>query len=744
MTDFGIIRWLRELDENGAVALARALIHAEAGRLGLPLAGFTMSGRVKARDEGVDGRTSFPAVETLLLPPFDCVWQVKSGTTEPSASREFDEEKHAALREAVTAGANYVLFGTNDPTDPQATRVTDAFRAAVRAVRPDAKAWFLFADAIERLCWGHLGVLAQQSPIPLGGVVSLDVWAASQTFRAVAFQPDQARARFLEVLREHVRSEAASVAEVHVIGDTGVGKSRLVYEALAVPGIAERVVAAPDSASLDRALLSLVAQSPERRLVLVVDDCEPEDRGALARFVGMAQGRLRLITIGSRTQRSGSSSDLHYIELGPLATPASREIALSVGLQEGDADMVAEYTEGYPGLALTLASAIRNSAVPASLIDRVRGHEEIGSVLSSLLPGPDVGPLGMLSLFERLGFDADLAPELTLACETLSVDQGQLRRVADRELNRFVSAAGRYRRVTPKLFGLWLASRFIDEHGGSLRTALTKLPDSLRERILDQMRAFAGDPVVAETLSGILEAAPFSDGALGDVDEGAARMLHVAAIAAPTAAIEAIDRLLAGVSADKLRAIRAPRRELVWALEVLVWSDELFDRAADALLRLAIAENETWGNNATGVVQGLFRVYLGGTAASYEHRVAWARRELGAYGETAVPVLIEGLRDAFDEHEFRTATDFGGRAAPAEWRPTTVAQEIAAREGAWELLLEIAGDYPVTATPPPRPSPPVFAWPFAVASRRECLTTCRDSTGHPTPAGCSVRRSARP
>jgi hypothetical protein len=695
MSDFGIIRWLRELDENGAVALARALIHAEAGRLGLPLDGFTMSGRVKARDEGIDGRTSFPSSEQgLLLPPGYCVWQVKSGETAPSARREFDEQKRARLREEIAQGADYVLFWANDPTDRQATPVRDAFRAEIRAVRPDAEAHFLFGEAIERLCLAHLGVLAHQSPIPLGGVVSLDVWAASETFRAIAFQADHAREGFVEVLRQHVQSEDASPAEVHVIGDAGVGKSRSVYEALAVPGIAERVLVAPDSASLNHALLSLVAQWPERRLVLVVDDCEPEDRMVLARFAGMARGRLRLITVGSRTQRTGSSGDLRYIELGPLATPANREIALSVGLDERDADMVAEYTEGYPGLALTLASAIKHSTAPASLIDRVRGHEEIGSVLSSLLPGDDVSPLGMLSLFERLGFDADLAPELTLACETLGVNESQLRQIANRELNRFVSTAGRYRRVTPKLFALWLASRFIDEHTGTLRTALTNLPGSLRERILDQMRGFAGDPAVADALAGILDAPPFTDGALGDVGEGATRLLHVAAIAAPTAAMGAIDRLLAGLSTDELRAIRAPRRDLVWALEALVWFDELFDRAADALLRLAIAENETWANNATGVIQGLFRVHLGGTAAPYDQRIAWARHALAAHGEPTVPLLIEGLQNAFEAYESRTSTDFGGRAGPAEWRPTTVADEIAAREAAWDLLLQIARDHP--------------------------------------------------
>jgi len=77
--DLRIIPWIRGLDEGDAVALARSLIYAEAGRLGLPLSDFRMSGRVKAGDQGVDGRTHFPDGRGSLLPTGRQVWQVKSG-----------------------------------------------------------------------------------------------------------------------------------------------------------------------------------------------------------------------------------------------------------------------------------------------------------------------------------------------------------------------------------------------------------------------------------------------------------------------------------------------------------------------------------------------------------------------------------------------------------------------------------------------------------------------------------------
>jgi hypothetical protein len=688
MTDLAIVRWIRELDENGAVALARALIFAEAGAHGLPVDQFTMSGRVKVADQGIDGRTHFPDAPGVLLPVGSQVWQVKSGHSPPSASREFDADRHPALIKAIQDGYDYVLFWTYDPVDPDLTSVRSGFTAAVQAVRPDATPTFLFADAIERLCLAHLGVLVQLSPIPLSGVVSLGVWAP-QEFEQIRFQPDEDRTRFIDTLRAHASSwEPSSPAEVHVLGDTGVGKSRLVHEALAAPGIGERVLVAPDAAALDTSLLSQVAQSQERRLV-VVDDCDPEDRGRLAKYAGMARGRIRLITIGSRYSRE-RQADSRYLEVLPLEVAASNQIALSVGLGEQEADLVAAYTEGYPGLALTLARAILHGEAGGSLVERVRGHEEIGRVLSSLLPHEDVLPLGMLALFEKLGFDGDLAQELSVACETLGINEARLREVADRELKRFVSTAGRFRRVTPRLFALWLAIQFLHDRRASLTTALTGLPESLRDRIVAQMRDFAGDRVVADALGEILDLPPFREGALGDVDEGAARLLHVAAIAAPQAAMAAIERVLAGVSTDQLRAFGPGRREMVWALEVLLWFEDLFDRAADALLRLAVAENETWANNATGVLKGVFGVYLGGTGTPYPQRLRWAERVLERFGEVAEPIVIDGLGHALEFMESRGDTNFGGRSAPEEWKPRVFSEEVEARGGAWDLLIGVA------------------------------------------------------
>jgi hypothetical protein len=625
-----------------------------------------------------------------LLPAGPQVWQVKSGSSPPDASREFDP-KHTALIEAIRDGYNYVLFWTNDPVDPTATTIQDNFRASVQSIRQSATTTFLFADAIEHLCYAHIAVLAQGSTLPLNGVVSLSTWGKRQDF-AIPFQADNQRDEYATAIRFHVRSEASASSALHLYGDTGVGKSRLVYEALAEDGIAERVLVALDPGDLDRSLLTMVAESADRRLILVVDECTAGDRQAVARYADLAEARVRMVTIGSRYSRDPQPIDARYLEVLPLATGASRDIALSVGLSETDAETVATYTEGYPKLAFVLAQAISSGGTTTNLLDRIRS-EAVGSVLSSMLTDrDDITLLGGLAMFEKLGFEEDLAQETTIACQALEIDEAAFRRVVDRELLRFVSSAGRYRLVTPRLFAVWLATQFV-QHQQKLAEALQRLPESLRDRMIQQMKAFAGDRNIGQALSQLLDQPPFTTGALDDVDEGSARLLHVAAIVDPLLAMDAIETVMGAHTTEALHArLREGRRGFINALEVLIWFEETFERAAWALLRLAVAENETWSNNATGILQGIFRIYLGGTSASYSERLAWTRLALRRRDPTVDSVLIHGLANAFLVHETRQTPDFASRNASPEWRPQGLPEEVAARSGVWDLLIELARD----------------------------------------------------
>ena len=58
-------------------------------------------------------------------------------------------------------------------------------------------------------------------------------------------------------------------------------------------------------------------------------------------------------------------------------------------------------------------------------------------------------------------------------------------------------------------------------------------------------------------------------------------------------------------------------------MEKLAWHRRTFPTAANGLLRLALAENETFANNATGTWVDLFGTLLPGTAATPSQRVEY-------------------------------------------------------------------------------------------------------------------------
>lgn len=694
MTNLEIPKWLSGVDEEEAVELARDLLRSEAGVHGLSLECFTVSARVKARDGGIDGLSEFPPLDGLLVPAGPHVWQIKSRQTAPSAATEFNPEKRADLIDRIASGYDYALFWTYDAVGDGFDEKQREFQDAIEEIRPGAKVTLLTANQIERWLWKHLGVLGRHFPTALRGLYSIAGWGRASDFEAIEFHPDDLRQSLIETVRTHVSGDAQRSPVLNVVGDTGVGKSRVVYEALQIEGITERVLVAADAETLDWQLLADVAQSPESHLLLVVDDCDLDLRRRLTKHVERGQGRIRAISIGERPNR-GTNTDLRFLEVLPLDRSVSRKIALSRGLDERQADFVANLAEGYPQLASELADAIRYGGDHDLLAHRFQ-VEGVQAILEKLVPNVDEEELlGMLALFERLGFDAHLSSELEAAAMAFDVDAGRLRAVCDRELNRLVSAAGQSRRVTPRLFALWLARAFIARRSDRFAAQLDELPESLQSAVISQMRAFGPDPDVQRVFGYLLTSGPFLDGTLADVDESAARLIHVASFVHPSATLWAITRVVGASDPETIRGFVTGRQLIVWALQAILWHPDLYSSAADLLLAFAVESDDEPGRNAAaGAVEASFRVYLGGTGLSFEGRLDWARGVLQKDGALKrLPYLINALGVALSIHEWRNVQRYAGEPEPKEWRPATGADEVSARTAAWELLIEIANSW---------------------------------------------------
>ena len=142
------------------------------------------------------------------------------------------------------------------------------------------------------------------------------------------------------------------------------------------------------------------------------------------------------------------------------------------------------------------------------------------------------------------------------------------------------------------------------------------LSKQLSDRLIELSRTESKDEILKVITggSGIL-----SDYNFINTEQGA-KIIHGLVEIIPELLIEILAKSYEGKTTDELLKFYEGRRYMVWALEKLVFRKETFNSATKLLFRLALAENENIGNNATAQFIHLFQPYLAGTEVNLNDR----------------------------------------------------------------------------------------------------------------------------
>src|SRR5205807_3178218 len=103
------------------------------------------------------------------------------------------------------------------------------------------------------------------------------------------------------------------------------------------------------------------------------------------------------------------------------------------------------------------------------------------------------------------------------------------------------------------------------------------------------------------------------------------------------------------------------------------WFKETFRTSVLLLLSLAEAETEKWANNATGILNGAFQLYLGGTEVPILERLSIIEDVLISGSPSRKQVALRALGALFDINPIRSSEseEFGSKPVPREWIPAT-------------------------------------------------------------------------
>ncbi|MDB6095565.1 MAG: hypothetical protein JWM32_3127 [Verrucomicrobia bacterium] len=710
--------------------LLRILLYAEAQVRDVAASGIHVPSVITVADGGEDGRWKTPLMTSDYIPNEFTVYQVKAqelGKAECAAEVVMVEKKgkkttgkkakklksaaprvKAMVKEVLDANGCYCFFCSHCYGAQKIEERLAAARAAlVAAGYKNAQLAFLDGDKISAWANRHSSARAYvTATLKLAPDTAMRTWPQWSTDKAFADYP-YATNPVLEQHRDTLRDVLQKPRQtVRVFGPSGLGKTRLVLEALK-----------PDQRTTGHSLSDLVVyfdleeQAGEKMEairqiadlglsgIVVADNCSPAHHALLKRSTEAVQSRVSLITIDFEEQKL--PSDNFAIELKPessvdIVEKILRGVTAFQTLTDAEVRAIAAFSEGFPIIAVWMA---QQKAAPS--LDQLNEGKFVEKLLWGRKPPdkPALAILEALAVFSHVGVAGDVAGQVSFVrekiCE-LPSDAVLRQRVVELVRRRIIQPVGNYWIVAPRPIAVALAANWWEAATQELMTTL--LPDLERQKLVgalcDRLRLLSFSNRLNKLTTELCGPnGPFMQAELMFTPAGS-QLFRALSEINPESALGALHRLVSPRSMPSLNEIAGKtRRNLVTALEKLCWPAHLFERAATLLLKFAAAENETWSNNATGQFIQLYQPFLSGTQRPALERLNVLEAALGSSEEAVRLIAVSAMGTALQGGSFTRGggVEIRGTQLPEkDWEPKTWQDLWDFQVAVFERLMKVA------------------------------------------------------
>ncbi len=702
---------LLRLDPKAAVEIFRDMLHAEAMRLGVPISRVHISTSIYVPDGGIDASVDEGSLPDGLIKSGRTSYQIKAGD-------DFKPWQDSAIRKE--------LFGSKPPCRENLGKsVRDCMQLQGCYVLVCVKkelAESEYRDSIAGLknhleqcefqnprvdVWSTSNLVGFLSPFPslalrVNGfdrtaVQSHKSWSQQEDMlKAFESGPDQVVK--LEGFQKALRSTNDAI-HIRVLGDAGIGKTRLILEATK-PDDLNSLVLYFDSAIKFRdsdLMNQLTREDNLYNCILVLDECDLDSSTYIWNKLKNCGSRVRLISVYNEYERE--SAPINYIEPSPLKKEEVSKIIQSYSVPLDEANRWALLCSGSPRMAHVIGLNLKMN--PGDVLknpDTVNVWER--SVVGYDDPKDEVVrqrrvTLRYIALFKRFGFGRPVVEEAKAIAKLVeAVDRtitwGRFQEIVKQLRERKILQGENTLYITPKALHVKLWTEWWETYGGDFSLVeFQGLSSTLRSWFYEMFEfareSAAANRIVRELLG---ESGPLRDFNALNSEERSSFFLALAN-ANPNAALNCLEATIRGRPIEELRAFEAGRRNIVWALERIAMWRECFTGAAKLLLSLGEAENESWSNNASGIFAGLFAVGLAPTEASPEERFPLLVETVKSESSRTRDLGFNACDVALESYSFTRmigAEYQGLRAPPKLWTPKHNSEIVEAYLRVWNLL----------------------------------------------------------
>ena len=709
---------LGRFNERTAVDFFQKLLWAEARRIGIEISKINVSSRINVPDGGVDATVDEVQIATGsgIIQPGRTSYQIKAGRTfKPWQASEIKKElfgtktpERQHLGESIRAclgdEGTYVLVCTGiDLVEPQRTDALDHIKNYLKQCGYQQSKVEVWSQNTLR---GFLEVFP-----------SLALWitrrsgAEFQTHQSWSQNEDMQNqfvsGQLQDELIEKIQNELwrnDDTVHVRVLGEPGIGKTKLVLEATKADDLSPLVIYSPASQFRDSNLMNtLRGEDNQFSVVLVIDECDPENRSYIWNTFRHQGPRIKLITIYNNYD---PISDINVAEFEALRLSDDQinTIIQKYGVSKEQANRYLQFCDGSPRMAHHTGKVLSNyPGDPSQLLTDDYLYKSFYIDLGRENPDSQEVKerqrvLRHIALFMRFGYERYSVREAKAIAQKAGIEWTEFQEIVNNLKNRKVLQGEFTLYITPKALHIKLWIEWWGVYGSSfdfekftqeLAPKAPKLVEWFYEMFQYAAESDAASRIVEDLLG---PNGPFQ----GDENlktRLGSRFFSVLTEANPKSALKCLMRTIGTWDRDTLLHFTEGRRNVIWALEKIAMWEDLFGDAAELLLALGEAENEGWPNNASGVFAALFSPGHGRVApteAPPAIRFPVLKEAFESGSKERRALGLKACRAALQSRHFSrigSAEYQGLRPEPKLWMPKTYGEIYDAYRRVWLLLV---------------------------------------------------------
>lgn len=515
----------------------------------------------------------------------------------------------------------------------------------------------------------------------------------------LVYEEDEARKNAYNALSDALNSNNSSI---RLTGLSGLGKSRLLLEYKNRNKLKDTdfiIFSGAENINPVKASITTAAENGAPGFV-IIDNCSVELHNYVTNAIEANNSPLKLITTYFYHEEEKKLINSVRIKLEKLASEQISNIidARLPELEKSSKRQLEKFIEGFPLLAqmtikeLQQEGRITTSFSESDLVEKlINGDGKLSSQARELLK--------VFSLFDYFKFQKGTGDVINEDAEFLKIIAGTDQITFENTVTTFrekelINCTGSLARVIPKPLALNLAMEWWKTSAYDRQSEIVcNLPPGLHDSFCSQIRYLDSSMNVQSFVENFCAANhPFGQAELLLSKQGS-RLFRALVEVNPSVTSNQLYRVLTNLADEEIQNIAGDvRRNLVWALEMLVFHKSCFEKASWCLFKLAQYENENFSNNAVGLFSQLFRWQLSGTEADFNQRLSILDKALALNIESADVVVIKAIKTAINTHGgTRTiGAEFQGtKPELTEWHPKTYQEIYDYWQSLLDMLLEI-------------------------------------------------------